>query len=876
MIEVKNLSKIYKSHDKILCRALDDVSFTLPDTGMVFICGKSGSGKSTLLNMLAGLDEISCGRILVDGNDFAGFDVGDYDDYRNNYLGFVFQDFCLLDDFTIKENIEISLNLTHQAQDDAVRRALCDVGLEGYESRYPKELSGGQKQRVAIARALVKNPKYIFADEPTGNLDSGTSIQILELLKSLSKDKLIVIISHSIENANEYADRIIELADGRITRDVSKNTEELRLYDEETVYIPVNKRLSEEELAIINEKVQTGKYVIKQDDNLFIDTIQPEDEKQSQLKKSPRMSLKSKLLLAKGFTRHYHMNMIFTSIMASLLVIMFITAQVFMSFDGSYLIDNYIGKNENLVLFKGYYKNSLQNTLTKDTLVQVTDEDIDALYSAGYNGNIYKLYSYNISAVTSGGDSHVICRGSQLDYDDLSSLYVTAAKGVLECDLSYLTKLYGKDGELDVLCGSLEDDGRCGIVITDYLADAICTYRGLDYNAIISTDKFAMSLSRYRIKAIINTSYKERHAELMAELEKLSELTSYKEYTAYLDQLEGSEMFLDFYNEVSDTLAVGYFIDGSFEDALRTDTSVSGGTWFSRPQFYDIYGNPIPSSTSSYGREMSRNLSDGQIIITTAVVEALNLEYSLDENGALIPFQLVISEGPYTQTASDEPFSVKAYTVVGIKSSSGPHITMSYNDYYELYGLNVFCYGLYFDNCESISEIYNPQSSSFFTNNKYVEGIYSITNIITIFRDIFGLLTGCLGVVCILLLVSFGRKSIKRRMFEIGVVRALGSKNRDLLGVFMLQIVYLILIVCVITCVSLIYLDDYINFILIENIILFLKNDLIRDMTLLEFEPMRILLNLIGISGLTVISSLSLFLTLRKIKPINIIRRAED
>ena len=876
MIEVKNLYKAYKSKNKTLCQALSDVSFTLPDSGMVFICGKSGSGKSTLLNLLAGLDEISGGEIIVDGNSFNSLTVGDFDDYRNSCLGFVFQDFCLLDDFTIKENIEISLNLGNIKSSSAVKKALSDVGLEGYINRYPKELSGGQKQRVAIARALVKNPKYIFADEPTGNLDSATSVQILKLLKELSKTKLVVIISHSIENANEYADRIIELADGKIIRDVNRNAKGPRLYDDKSVYIPINKRLTEDELKLINEKVSTGKYTVKQDDDSFINTVQPKSTSSAPLQKSAKMSLKSKLMLSKGFTRHYHVNMLLTSIMAALLVIMFVTAQVFMAFDGSYLIDNYISDTENLVLFKGYYKNDLANVLNKDKLVEVTDEDIATIYDRGYDGGIYKLYSYNLSAVTSGYDSHIICRGSQLSYDDLTTLYVTAGKGVLECDLDYLTSLYGVNGELDVICGSLDKTDKCGIVITDYFADALCLYRDVDYDAIVNTDRFFMSLSRFRIKAIINTGYKERYSELLSKIEELKNIKDYREYNTYLNEIKSSQLFLDFYNEVSDYLAVGYYIDGDFEQALRRDTSVSEGTWFTNPRFYDIYGNQIPSSTSSYGRELNKSLSDGEIIVTTGVLDALNLSYSTDESGALIPFPLVISENTYTASSYDEPYSIKTYTVVGIRSSTQPHIVMSYNDYYDLYSLNVFCYGLYFDNSASIAEVYNPQSSDFFTNNQYVEGIYSITNIIVVFSDIFRLLTIFLAIVCIILLVSFGQKSIKRRMFEIGVIRAMGCKNRDLLTVFLLQIVYLLISVCAITYVSLIYLDDYINRLLVENIILFLNNDLIRDMTLLEFEPERIIINLIAISVMTVISSLTLFLTLRKIKPINIIRRGED
>ena len=298
MIKIENLTKIYVSNKKNEVKALDNVSFSLADKGMVFICGKSGSGKSTLLNLIAGLDEITSGDIVVDGNNLASLDSSSFNEYRNKLIGFIFQDYCLLDTFTIKENIELSLNLVGEDNTEKIKEILKKVDLEGYENRYPKELSGGQKQRVAIARALIKNPKYILADEPTGNLDSETSIQILNLLKKLSKDKLVLIISHSKENAYEYGDRIIELKDGQVLRDLTRNQVEGNLIYKDTIYLPLNVKLTKNQLSNVNEKLKTGKYSISQEDNMYVNTVQPvnNDHKET-LTKRKIMPLKNLLKL---------------------------------------------------------------------------------------------------------------------------------------------------------------------------------------------------------------------------------------------------------------------------------------------------------------------------------------------------------------------------------------------------------------------------------------------------------------------------------------------------------------------------------------------------------------------------------------------------
>lgn len=218
MLELRNLTKKYRSGGGTVT-ALDSVSLCLPDTGLVFVLGKSGSGKSTMLNILGGLDRPTSGELIVNGK--SALTSAEMDGYRNSCVGFVFQEYNLLDEFSVGHNVALALRLGGGSGDEkeVVSRVLADVELSGMERRKPFTLSGGQKQRIAIARALVKDPEIILADEPTGALDSETGEQILTLLKKLSARRLVVVVSHDRDFAERYADRIIELKDGKIVND---------------------------------------------------------------------------------------------------------------------------------------------------------------------------------------------------------------------------------------------------------------------------------------------------------------------------------------------------------------------------------------------------------------------------------------------------------------------------------------------------------------------------------------------------------------------------------------------------------------------------------------------------------------------------------
>ena len=224
MLEIRGITKVYRSKTGEEVKALDNVSIQFPENGMVFILGKSGSGKSTLLNVMGGLDSYDSGEFVIKGKSSKDFAGSDFDAYRNTFIGFIFQEYNVLDDFTVGANIGLALELQgKKATDAAINGILEQVDLLNYAKRKPNELSGGQKQRVAIARALVKEPEIIMADEPTGALDSNTGKQIFDTLKELSKTKLVLVVSHDRDFAERYADRIVELADGRIIEDVTKH-----------------------------------------------------------------------------------------------------------------------------------------------------------------------------------------------------------------------------------------------------------------------------------------------------------------------------------------------------------------------------------------------------------------------------------------------------------------------------------------------------------------------------------------------------------------------------------------------------------------------------------------------------------------------------
>lgn len=451
MLEIRNLSKEYRTKGNVV-KALDNISISFPETGMVFLLGKSGSGKSTLLNVAGGLDKATSGEIIIKGRNSCDFSAADFDSYRNAYIGFIFQEYNILNDFNVEQNISLALQLQGRPNDQvAVDALLAKVDLANLGKRKPNTLSVGQKQRVAIARALVKNPEIIMADEPTGALDSKTGKQVLDTLKKLSKDKLVLVVSHDREFAELYADRIIELSDGKIISDVTKNyikaqeinknisfvsdniltikeAEKLTRADVETIYQNLKDKKGEVIISSGEEQVSLVRRATRLNrDNsseVFRDTEAVELKKYG---KNDAKFIKSQLPMKRAFKmgmsalKSKPIKMIMACLLTTLSLIMFGVASTMMLYNESYSLNKALANSEQdyelimksykktntyyredldtgTITDEGSYNDQVATRFGKQELQKMNTNDDNHLFAGVFNFNGTSDTNFNVAA----------------------------------------------------------------------------------------------------------------------------------------------------------------------------------------------------------------------------------------------------------------------------------------------------------------------------------------------------------------------------------------------------------------------------------------------------------------------------------------------
>lgn len=441
MLELKNVSKTYTTKKGVNVKALDDVSIKFEETGMVFILGKSGSGKSTMLNLLGGLDKYDEGEILIKGKSSKAFTQSEFDSYRNTYVGFIFQEYNILPEFTVGANIALAMELQgKKADNESLNKLLDEVDLTGHANRKPNELSGGQKQRVAIARALIKEPEIIMADEPTGALDSKTGKQVFETLQKLSKTRLVIIVSHDREFAEYYGDRVIEMSDGKIISDIIKHkvsaenkSEGVSIVDNSIMHIKKGYELSVSDLKFINEFLQKSeddtiistdkasnidfKKLARIDDEGNRDAFKPTDDENLPIKdyaESEFKLIKSKLPIKNAFKigasslKVKPVRLFFTILLAAIAFAMFGLADTLGSYDKiastvSSIMDNkvkYVSmvKQKPISTYNGYY---FIDTTLNDSDIDKLNKDLEGLNfipvistSSGKGGSQYNISNF--------------------------------------------------------------------------------------------------------------------------------------------------------------------------------------------------------------------------------------------------------------------------------------------------------------------------------------------------------------------------------------------------------------------------------------------------------------------------------------------------
>ena len=879
MIKVQDLTKIYKSKNRTNCMALDHISFTLPDNGMVFVLGKSGSGKSTLLNLLGGLDEFEEGEIFFEDEKLSAFTQKDFYDYRCRHIGFVFQDFHLLEELTVAENIALVFDLESADHGDRIQYSLEKVGMAEYASRYPRELSGGQKQRVAMARAIAKNPEVILCDEPTGNLDADNSRQILNLLKEFSQAKLVIIVSHNIPDAETYADRILELRDGKIMRDEVRRdgyNNTFHVDEDGALVLPYNKTLSTEQIDTMVEGIRSSKVQkVVQNDDGFQKVGELEFRGRPYSRRNAGMSFKNTMRLTRTMMRNQYMRFFLTALTATLIVSCFSVFQSFLNYDVNNSLSTAMIENDfPVMVYQKAMVEGSEKSLITTYLIRVNEDDIAAFRNTKYGDKMYLLYDHALPIQEDASDM-IGKKTARNARTNVTNFYVYETYGVLACNREFLTDLLGENGELKVLAGDISQPNK-GIIITDYVADGIMMGNPTsypDYASIIGTYHTPKGNRYNRIDAIIDTDYEEKYSDLKNRMDQMRKDGD----NDGLKDLMNTDEFLRFAEEVQLTLGVSYTFSENY--IADTQTSVDFGVYnFTGKLSFTINGIEGPASFSpsiadesaysSVGSE-DIDLAPGELMIGKNLFASIASAHGLDTS--FEPFDVMITY----RTRNGEAIDSRSYRIVGVTTKSQNGMYMDTADFLEARAFTVSPYAIYVDDAHSATVLNDVAASrNFVVSNVENDTATRLNRLIITFSDLFRMFEAFLLAICVAYLAAFGSSVIQRNKYQIGIIKSLGGKTNQLARIFIAQLLVVGAMIFALSGVGIWAATGVANHILTSSMKTHMNIDIFHYV-IIDFFPKLAAIDLVLVLLLTIVSSLVPLIAVHKIKPINIIKAKE-
>ena len=870
MIKVEHLDKTYKTNKTNQTHAIDDISFYLPNTGMIFIVGKSGSGKSTLLNILGGLDDFDSGSVIVDGNDFNKMSHSDFNKYRSDYVSFIFQDHFLIDQLKVKDNVDLSLNIINENNYDKVKDELAKVDLVSKMENFPLELSGGERQRVAVARAIIKNPKLILCDEPTGNLDDKTTKLVFDLLKDLSKDRLVIVVSHDMESARIYADRVIEIYGGKIISDEVKNpnySDNIKINDD-YIIIPDKKVLNEEDINLINKNIAINKQ-IKIGDKEFINHREKEIAERNIKLEKHRFYHGRINHISKIFIRRRLKKMFITSLIVSLIIACFSIFLSLLSFDGNKEIINKLKKNNTneIMIRNNAFTTGDEDYVYKymNKLYSMMPSDLEYYENSDYNGNIFKLYNYSIgySSTNNNRNETFLAPESNMIY-----FYMKESYGTLCCNKEYLEKKFGK---LNVIKGDIDDPK--GVIITDYLADSILynnLYRN-SYDEIIG--RYYLNSTKYDyfyISAIIETDYKTKFKDIMDKYD--FKASKKKDLTKMISKTE----FDEFSKEITSKYGLAYSFSTDFlNDFINIDSIGYIPVRYAHFEYDGVEYYPAPNTSFC---SINRTLNHGEVIGNLRYINQIfGTDYTVDNMDTFEPMTIKVKKYyDYTQKASKELVSEVEVKIVSIENFSAAHDFFCREDDYPMFkDICVINYGLIFDDVSSGLEVLeNKNVQNYYIDDSNVKAINLIYRYVSVFRKLSVLISVILGITGLIYLVFYEISNISSMKKEIGIFKACGMAQRTISRMFIYQQLIVSAMVAIIATIFSYFLIGFANSLMVTSIDRY-ANTFINGLVIIKFIP-RDILTILALTIIIIMASCTIpILLLIKVKPMNIIKSKE-
>lgn len=877
MIVAKNLTKLYSTgKDQVL--ALDSLNFTLPDKGLVFIVGKSGSGKSTLINMIGALDDITSGEVIVDGTKIKELNQRQLDEYHNNYLGIIYQNYNLFDEETALDNIQLAnIIAKNKKSEEEIRELLTKLDLKNKADSLVMNLSGGEKQRVAIARALVKDPKLILADEPTGNLDSKTTKNIFNLLKRISKDRLVIVITHDMKSALNFADRIISLSDGKIVKDVSKHTKG----GASVTYVELDdtQELNDEKIAELNEAIKKTKFQLIKKGHHFVPTENIENAEKSSdfIDKKTKFTFKRSLRTGLQSSKRNIFSLLSTSLISTFIIGLLSVSVAFTNFKASKAVSDLTDKFDlnNLIIRKSFSKTNKVIHMDKHFFVEIKDEDEQRFDSLNLSGKRYPLYNINILYSSDLGIwPDVGMTNNTLEYD---YFYPTNGYGVIKCDLEYLTKVF--KGEPQVIAGAIDDKIIADrIIVSDFMADA-CIFFNPTYESDDENEPYKNLIgknirSRFRVGAVIKTNYKEKYSHFIDIFERMK-LEPYKA-TELRREITNSSLYVSYINDCQSYLNYGYTFDPNFIENYKNKLNHG---FFSNCTYQadgSQYAADLPPD--GYSMYVKKDLNDYEVLCNIRTYnQYFNTNITSVDDPNFTEHTLLIKHYGYEDFLRKTPKHEITIKIVGlIKADSSRHFYGNAKTCREIRDWNMIQYGWAYSEPADCYEIYTKMSPYFYYNSvDCFKAVYNTIDAITIFSQVFSVLLYLLLGVLTLVIILHNVRIIKKEQYRMGVYKSLGYSNVYLTLVILVTNIVMLLGIFVISTAFSFGASVLANRLLQYGFYKFTSNRIYYEITLLVFSfKFAAIFNVVTL-GLMLVSSFVPLLVIRKIKPSKIIRNAE-
>ncbi|MBQ8206264.1 MAG: ABC transporter ATP-binding protein/permease [Bacilli bacterium] len=916
MLQLRNITKTYKVGNGQVV-ALDNVSIDFPDKGIVFVVGKSGSGKSTLLNILGGLDKMDSGEIIIDGKSTSDFSGSDFDAYRNYHIGFIFQEFNLLDDLSVRENIALALKMQAKGHDaTTIDEALKLVNLEGLGYRTPKELSGGQKQRIAVARALVKNPNIILADEPTGALDSKTGYDLMSSLKSLSKDKLVIVVTHDAEMANIFGDEIIQLTDGHIIDHLVISPSYIK---------PANEMINDKIIKISSgNKIESAKIInnalAKNSENYICLTSQPEqitiaypetyekifakedlskkfiscknELKEIERSKDKKTDQKAKISLKECFKMAMHQ---FSKSKGRFLFLIIFTVISFSLLGFSYLLSTV---NDSSII-----ANTLSNNDIKLAMMEKSNELGKEIFTTESLDDLKEEFKNTNFAI-----------GKEVDLKYTSGTLLTNSafemgrfKGIVECEDVTDLNLKIIEGKASFDENSLVNHE---IIISDYAAFELrrTGYLGCEVDGSYGVVKpetlqeqintqVLINTTLYKIVGVFDTNYEDFLPLLVSEIyvtdgqEQASSLHALKSYyyarvfgptgfyQKYIDE-SGFDVEQTFF-EISASNLMHYEYDSTNNALVEEHTLVNLST-NNISRFY-----PIETVTNYYGLpyetkwgQMPTTLTGNQIVLCydwikgAGYTNPLQIEQAIEEfESKTIIKKMADSTGGETVVYNDG-FEVVAVIDIHDRAMIDRYhyfydVPMFFsNEYIDIFNNAIYSYDQIVFTLEGSKMSYantikDLNNYGFSVLNIDGSASYQASDLYS-FRSIALIASAFMFLFCILIMFNYTSTNIKLRRKEIGILRATGARGRDIVKIFAIEEGLIAAIISIISLIIIGVASSMVNEAL---------GNVDIGIQLIVFNFFRILLIVIVIMAFFILTNLIPVAKIAKMKPIEAIRK---